>query len=392
MTQMGMWITGVRLCLPDGEVLQGNVCIGDGRIQRVEKGADRAGDECVEGEGMFLAPGFVDMHVHGALGRDAMEASPEAFETICKYHASGGTTALALTTVCASWRDIGAVLDTARAWCGCSGETGARLLGIHVEGPYFSPEKRGAHRPEFLQTPKPDDIDHWARYSDVIAKITLAPELPGMRELLPALAVAGFRVSGGHSDAWDEDAQFAFAAGMRQVTHAFNCMSSSRRRGAYRVAGLLEAALAHPEVVCEVIADGHHVSPTLLRMLWAAKGPGRVALVTDATAGAGLPAGAEFDLGEIRCRVGDGVALTLDGSAFAGSTCRMIDGLRTLVRECGIPLGDAVSAATRTPAEALGIADECGTLAKGARADLVLFDGDFRVRRTWVGGRLVYQA
>lgn len=389
---MGMWITGAGLCLPGGGVLRGNVCIEDGRIRRVEEGTDCAGGEGVDGEGMFLAPGFVDMHVHGGLGRDAMEASPEAFEMICKYHASGGTTSLALTTVCASWRDIGAVLDTARAWRDRSGETGARLLGIHVEGPYFSPEKRGAHRPEFLQLPKPADIDHWTRYPDVIAKVTLAPELPGMRELLAALVAAGFRVSGGHSDAWDEDAQFAFAAGMRQVTHTFNCMSSSRRRGAYRVAGLLEAALAHPDVICEVIADGHHVSSTLLRMLWAAKGPDRVALVTDATAGAGLPAGSEFDLGEIRCRVGDGIALTLDGSAFAGSTCRMIDGIRTLVRECGISVGDAVRSATRTPAEALGIAHECGTLAEGARADLVLFDGDFRVRRTWVGGRLVHQA
>jgi N-acetylglucosamine-6-phosphate deacetylase len=388
---MGMWITGAGLCLPGGEILRGNVCVEDGRIRHVTVDFDLVSGEAVNGEGMFLAPGFVDLHVHGALGRDAMEASPEAFETICKYHASGGTTTLALTTVCASWRDIGAVLDMAREWRDGSGQTGARLLGIHVEGPYFSPEKRGAHRAEFLQIPKLSDIDHWTRYPDVITKITLAPELPVMRELLPALVAAGFRVSGGHSDAWDEDARFAFAAGMRQVTHTFNCMSSSRRRGAYRVAGLLEAALADPEVICEVIADGHHVSPTLLRMLWAAKGPGRVALVTDATAGAGLPPGAEFDLGEIRCRVDVGIALTRDGAAFAGSTCRMIDGIRTLVRDCGIALGDAVRAATRTPAEALGIAGECGTLTEGARADLVLFDGDFRVRRTWVGGRLVYQ-
>jgi N-acetylglucosamine-6-phosphate deacetylase len=386
-----MWITGARLCLPDGDIRSGDLRVEEGRIRSVGEAAAGPGER-VEGRGMFLAPGFLDMHVHGALGRDAMEATPEAFEAICRYHASGGTTALALATVCASWRDIGAVLDTARAWRDRSGETGARLLGIHVEGPYFSPAKRGAHRPEFLQLPKPDDIDHWTRYSDVIVKITLAPELPGMRELLPALVAAGFRVSGGHSDAWDEEAQFAFAAGLRQVTHTFNCMSASRRRGAYRVAGLLEAALAHPEVVCEVIADGRHVSPTLLRMLWAAKGPGRVALVTDATAGAGLPPGAEFDLGEIRCRVDVGVALTSDGSAFAGSTCRMIDGVRTLALDCGVPLGDAVRAATRTPAEALGLAENLGTLTAGARADLVLFDEDFRVRRTWVGGRLVYSA
>jgi N-acetylglucosamine-6-phosphate deacetylase len=321
-----------------------------------------------------------------------MEANPEAYEIICGHHATGGTTTLALTTVCASWTDIGKVLDVGRSWRPQSGQTGARLAGIHVEGPYFSPAKRGAHRAEFLREPAPNDIDHWIRYTDVITQITLAPELPGMRELIPALVAAGIRVSGGHSDAWDEDAQAAFAAGMRQVTHTFNCMSAARRRGPYRVAGLLEAALAHPEVICEVIADGFHVSPTLLRMLWNAKGASGVALITDATAGAGLAAGTEFSLGEIPCRVSDGVALTADGSALAGSTCRMIDGIRTLVRDANVPLAHALAAATSTPARALGLQGKYGALVAGAAADLVIFDEHFCVLQTWVNGRLVYTA
>jgi N-acetylglucosamine-6-phosphate deacetylase len=166
-------------------------------------------------------------------------------------------------------------------------------------------------------------------------------------------------------------------------------MSSARRRGPLRVAGLLEAALADRDVVCEVIADGRHVSPTLLRMLWNAKGAAHVALVTDATAGAGLERGASFSLGDVSCRVDDGVALTADGSALAGSTCRMIDGVRTLVNDVGVPLGEAVLSATVTPARALGLGDR-GRLAAGARADLVLFDGDFAVRQTWVEGRPVF--
>lgn len=382
-------ISGARLCLPDGRIERGAVHIEGARITAM--GPEIAAAGSIRADDLFLAPGFVDLHVHGALGSDAMDATVNACETICRYHATGGTTTLALTTVCASWRDIGRALDAVRAWRPESGATGARLAGMHVEGPYFSPGRRGAHRAELLRVPEPDDIDHWVRYDDVITQITLAPELPGMRELIPALVAAGVRVSGGHSDAWDEDAQAAFAAGMRQVTHTFNCMSSARRRGPFRVAGLLEAALAHPEVICEVIADGFHVSPTLLRMLWNAKGPARVALITDATAGAGLPAGAEFSLGDVACRVADGVAMTADGTALAGSTCRMIDGVRTLVEKAGVPLGEAVLAATATPAAALELSD-CGRLAPGARADLVLFDEDFRVRGTWVAGREVFRA
>jgi N-acetylglucosamine-6-phosphate deacetylase len=378
--------TNARLCLPDGSIAEGDLVVRDGRIASVG-GAGHDGD-LVDCEGGFLAPGFIDLHVHGALGRDTMEATPEAFETICRYHATGGTTTLALTTICATWLDIGRVLDAARDWRGESGKTGARLAGIHVEGPYFSREKPGAHELSLIREPRADDIDHWVRYADTITQITLAPELPGMETLIPELVAAGMRVSCGHSDAWDEEARRAFADGARQVTHAFNCMSSARRRGAYRVAGLLEAALADPEVLCEVIADGCHVSPTLLRMLWNAKGASRVALITDASAGAGLERGAEFSLGAVRCRVGDGVALTADGVALAGSTCRMIDGVRTLVQEAGVPIGEAVLAATRTPAAALGCVDR-GQLAPGFCADLVLFDDAFGMRGTWVAGRRV---
>jgi N-acetylglucosamine-6-phosphate deacetylase len=378
------------LCLPGGTVTLGDLRVRDGKIVAIGPRLESEPDEkAIDAQGLTLSPGFIDLHVHGALGCDAMDATPEAFRTICRYHATGGTTTLALTTVCASWLDIGLVLDTARAWARKSGRTGARLAGIHVEGPYFSPEKPGAHHAALIREPKPDDINHWTRYADTITQITLAPELPGMHELIPALVEAGIRVSCGHSDAWDEDAQMAFAAGARQVTHTFNCMSSARRRGPYRVAGLLEAALANSDVICEVIADGKHVSPTLLRMLWNTKAPSRIALITDATAGAGLERGAEFRLGDVRCRVDDGVALTADGSALAGSTCRMIDGIRTLVRDVGVPPGQAVLAATSTPADAVGLSDQ-GRLKIGGRGDLVLFDEDFQVRQTWIEGERVF--
>ncbi len=388
---MNFHLVNGRLCLPNGRIETAELRVRDGAITAVgPRLAAVAGDRRLDAGGLFVSPGFIDLHAHGALGRDAMDATPESLETICRHHATGGTTTLALTTVCASWHDIGRALDAVRDWRPSSGVTGARLAGMHVEGPYFAPEKRGAHRPEFLRVPAPDDIDHWVRYADVITQITLAPELPGMGSLIPQLVAAGIRVSGGHSDAWDEDAQGAFAAGMRQVTHTFNCMSAARRRGPFRVAGLLEAALAHPAVLCEVIADGFHVSPTLLRMLWRAKGPDGIALVTDATAGAGLADGVEFLLGDIPARVVEGVAITADGTALAGSTIRMIDGIATMVRAAGLTLAEAVRLATRTPARALGLEGECGAIATNLRADLVFFDDDLHVHRTCVHGRDVF--
>jgi len=267
---------------------------------------------------------------------------------------------------------------------------GARLLGIHLEGPYFSHAKCGAHQPGLIVAPTPEHYAPLLEWARVITQMTLAPELPGALELIDTLRARGVRVSGGHSDAWDEEACAAFAHGMEGVTHTFNAMSSARRRGPYRVAGLLEFALSEPALACELIADGRHVSPTLMRMLYHAKGPGGIILVTDATAGAGLPEETPFRLGSLECVVRGGVGLTADGRALAGSTSLMIDLVRTLVREAGVPLHEAVRMATLNPAEALHLGTK-GRLEPGADADLVLLDDDLTVLATFVGGERAYR-
>ncbi len=383
--------TNVQLCLPEGAIRPGALAVAGGAIAEIDPpGPPTALDRVIDGGGCFLSPGFIDLHVHGALGRDAMEASREAFEVIARHHASGGTTSLTLTTVCAPWEEIHAVLEAARAYRASPPETGARLVGIHVEGPFFSREKLGAHRPEYAREPAEDDPVLITAFRDVVTQMTLAPELPGAIDWIRALRAAGIRASGGHSDAWDEEARAAIEAGLCQATHTFNCMSASRRLGPYRVAGLLECVLADPRVLCELIADGQHVSPTLIRMLYQAKGSGGIALITDATAGTGLPVGSEFRLGAVECRVEPGVALTEDGKALAGSTCRMIDCVRTLVGDAGIPLSEALRMATEVPTGALGARGSGGSLAVRMPADLVLFDDEFSVRSTWVGGREVF--
>ena len=314
-----------------------------------------------------------------------MEASAEAFRSICDFHASGGTTSLLLTTATAPLNEIVKVLQAVRDFRSAI----SAIVGVHVEGPFISKAKAGAQRAEFIQDPSPVAVRQLLEYADVLKRVTIAPELPGALEAIEVFHAHGISVSGGHSDAWDEDARAAFDRGMRSVTHTFNCMSSARRRGVYRVAGLLEFALSEPDISCELIADGHHVSPTLMKMLYRAKGPQGICLVTDATAGAGLPEGSRFALFGKDCIVENGVCLLADRSALAGSAARMIDLVRMMVREVNVPLNEAIAMATENPARAIGLETK-GRLIVGADADLVVLSPQLDVVRTFRCGEQIW--
>ena len=379
-----MILTNGRVVFPDGVRDGIDVVCSGGTITELRARSGSGDDETMDLRGGYLAPGFVDVHVHGARGRDTMEASPEAFRAICEYHASGGTTSLLLTTATAPAAEIEEVITAVQS----CGEL-KQIAGVHVEGPFISRERAGAQRQEFIRDPEPAAVDELLQHADAIRRITLAPELSGATEAIKRFAARGIAVSGGHSDAWDEEARSGFDAGMRHVTHTFNCMSSARRRRGKRVAGLLEFALSEPEITCELIADGHHVSPTLMRMLYRAKGSEGICLVTDATAGAGLPDGATFMLGGCECVVAEGACWLADRSALAGSAARMIDLGRTVVREVGVPLHEAVTMASSTPARTLGSTTK-GRIEPGADADFVVFSPDFVVQRTFVAGEQVF--
>jgi N-acetylglucosamine-6-phosphate deacetylase len=385
-----MLIRNARLILPERILPAADLRVRDGLISRIGAClAVETGEAVLDASGRFLAPGFVDLHIHGALGRDTMEATAEAFSQICRFHATGGTTALALTTISAPQDAILAVLRAAGT-LDPNATGGARILGIHIEGPYFSPQKPGAHLPEMIRNPDPREYREWLRYRDRITQITLAPELPGALECIEEMVAAGIRVSGGHSDAWDEEAAAGHAHGMRQVTHTYNCMSGARRRGAYRVAGLLEYALSEPEILCELIADGHHVSPTLMRALYRAKGPDGIAVVTDAGGGAGMPVGTTFQLGAVEAVVHPGISLTADGLALACSVARMNEMVRVLVERADVPLQEAVRMASTVPAAALGLESTLGSLREGLSADLILLDDCLHVEMTFVAGQRVH--
>lgn len=389
-----MILAGAHLILPEGILRAGHLRLEGGVIAEVSGSAiaPRAGEAVIGLEGLYVAPGFIDLHIHGALGRDTMEANAAAFETICRHHAAGGTTGLCLTTIAAPLERLLAVIEAARQYRRAESRenTGARVLGVHIEGPYFSQEKKGAHLPAMIRNPDPAEWRQLLDHADVITEMTLAPELPGALALIEALTASGIIASVGHSDAWDEEVAAGFAHGIRQATHTYNCMSTSRRRGPWRVAGVLEFVLSEPEILCEAIADGRHISPTLLRLLCRAKGADGIALITDATAGAGLPAESRFMLGETLCVVRDDVALTDDGAALAGSTSSMIRGVRNMVELCGLSLAEAVQMASLNPARALRLDGRKGSIKPGADADLVVLTPDLAVRQTWVGGQAVY--
>ena len=386
-----MILTNARLIFPDG-IRDGLEVVVEGgkiaeirppapRLRRTDEQTRTSSKDVVDLDGNYLAPGFIDLHVHGALGRDTMDSSAEAFRTICDFHASGGTTSLLLTTATAPLQNIVDVLKAVRDYRSPI----SAVAGVHVEGPFISKAKCGAQRAEFIQEPSPTGVRQLLEYADVIRRVTIAPELSGALEAIESFRTHGVSVSGGHSDAWDEDAHAAFDRGMRSATHTFNCMSNARRRGICRVGGLIEFALSEPQISCELIADGHHVSPTLMRMLYRAKGAGGICLVTDATAGAGLPEGSRFSLFGNECLVEGGVCLLADRSALAGSASRMIDLVRTMVQKVDVPLHEAVMMATGNPARAIGL-EKKGQLTVGADADFVVLSPELEVLRVSVGG------
>ena len=381
-----MIFTNGRLILPEGIADGLNLTVEEGLIRRIGPPESASAGDIIDLEGSYLSPGFIDLHIHGAVGRDTMEGSKEVFAAICDYHGSGGTTSLLLTTTTAPIPEIARVLQDIEASVGII----PQILGAHVEGPFISRSRPGAQREEFICEARSDLVDRLLEQAGPIKQMTLAPEVTGALDLIQKLRARGIRVSGGHSDAWDEEARVAFAHGMHQVTHTFNCMSTMRRRGRNRVAGLLEFAISEPGIMCELIADGHHVSPTLVQMLYRAKGVAGIILVTDATAGAGLPDGTSFALYGKDCIVAEGVCMLVDRSALAGSASRMIDLVRTMVQKVGVPLQETVRMATENPARAIGVDHRKGRLAAGMDADLVVFSPSLEIRQTFVGGRSVY--
>jgi len=376
--------------IPDGMVLvQGDRIDYVGPRREVPAGA-----EVIDARGLYISPGFVDIHIHGGAGSDFMDATAPDIEAVFRYHAAHGTTSLCPTTATASLGEILTALEALEQYRNGPQAFG-RALGAHIEGPYLAMTKRGCHLPEFVRNPEERE---WKQILErgPIASMTLAPELPGARALVEHLHRGGANANAGHSEALYQEVEQAADWGVRHVTHLYCAMTdamNNRWRGTPnpRSGGIVEAVYLDDRLSSELITDGKHLSSEMLQLAFRNKGYEKLAIVTDAMRGAGMPDG-EYTFGPrhgMRAVVKNGEARIPDGTALASSVFPMNDMIRVFRELVNCPLWQAVRMASLTPAEIVRRAGDVGSLAPGKLADIVLIDEQVNVHATYVGGRPV---
>lgn len=378
-TVRGARITGGPEPAGVGEV---TVCQG-----RIAAHCPHPGRTVVDGDGLWAAPGLVDIHVHGAAGHDFGDPDPAAWLRILDTHQRAGTTTVLATLASDTPDRMRAATETAAALITTGQAPG--LAGVHWEGPALAPAMAGAHAPAHLRQ-SGEVLEELSSPPAALRMVTLAPELPGAHALTAHLTAHHVVVSAGHSAAGPADLAAAQARGLSHVAHLWSGQSALTRPRLHRLPGLLEAALASDGLSAEVIADGQHLPGELLRIAWRCLGADRICLISDATAGAELRAGARFATGASTGIVHpDGYATTVDETAFCGATAPLAEGLRRMWKATGAPVEDVITMATATPARTAGLYPRKGSLHLGADGDLVLLDPCLRVRAVLASGRWV---
>lgn len=345
---------------------------------------DLTGCDTVDLTGCYILPGFIDSHMHGAMGCKISDVNPPPdFEKITRYEATQGVTSIAISTVCSDFEHLLKQIDLAAE--AADRKAGAKIAAIHAEGPFINPSRKGAMDEKFILAPDREKLDQMILHGKGLLRlITLAPELEGYAELISYAVSRGLTVSMGHTDATYEQAQAAIRAGASQTTHTFNAM----RGYSHREPGVLGAALTNPAVCCEMICDHTHLHPSTLQLIYRMKGPERISIISDSEHGAGLAATEIMVDGELRY-IRDGVMRLSDGT-IAGSASSMLRGVRNLLAD-GIPLADVSRMASINPARTLKIDRLTGSIAVGKAADLTVLDRDYNVLRTYVDGVCAYK-
>ena len=378
-----------------GESFIGNVVLKDGVIGYVGTDDPQVPDEAriINAMGLYVAPGFIDMHTHGAGGADFMDGTVDAYLTAARMHAIHGTTLLYPTTLTSTNEALFASFETYKKAEEMNSD-GARFGGMHLEGPYFSPVYAGAQDPRYLRNPRPEEYMEILDRCPALARWSFAPELEGAEEFAAELKRRGIVASIGHTNATFQECDAAYKSGASLMTHFYSCMSTVSRRNAYRYAGTIEYGYIQDGMNLEIIADGIHVPQDLLNLLLKIKGVDKISLVTDSMRAAGMPEGPSV-LGPLsdgqEVIVEDGVAKLMDKSAFAGSVATADRLVRTMVQIAGCSITDAVRMITENPAKIMGISDRKGSLKAGMDADVVIFDEDINVRNTIIEGKIVYR-
>ncbi len=382
---MRTYITGGNLITPH-RILPGHTLVIEGdKIIAVGSGELAPGPDSavISATGSWISPGFIDVHTHGAMGTGAMDATPEAIHQMARFKAKHGVTSYLPTTWSAP---PGRVMEAIENIANCpQPQDGAHHLGVHIEGPYLNVAYRGAQRPELIRLPDPQEYEAWLE-TGAVRLVTLAPELEGALDFVDRALPAGVRFAIGHSGATYEQVIEAADHGVSQVTHLFNGMLGVH----HRRPGTLGGCLVEDRLYTQLIVDGVHAHPEMVKLAIRVKTPSRSILITDAIRGAGLPDGDyNFD-GQVMF-VRNGVSRTLEGG-LSGSTLTMDQGVRNLINFTGLPLHEVLPMATSVPAESMGWGGRKGVLAPGADADLVFLNTALEVQKTMILGRIVYEA
>lgn len=385
----GKVVTPYRI-IPNGSVL-----ITGETITAVSEGNIVVADAVeIDAKGKYIAPGFIDIHVHGGGGHDFMDGTETAFLKIAETHVKYGTTAMLPTTLTSEKEGL---LETLTIYeqAHKKNRNGSQFLGMHLEGPYFALSQRGAQDPRYIRPPDPDEYQEIIAHSSSIRRWSAAPELKGAITFGQYLRSKSILAAVAHTDAIYEDVVEAFDNGYTLATHLYSAMSGVTRRNAFRFAGVIESAFLIDEMDVEIIADGVHLPAPLLKLVYKIKGADRTALITDSMRAAGMPPGKSI-LGNLKTGlpviIEDDVAKLPDRSSFAGSVATTDRLVRNMLFLADVPMTDAVRMMTSTPARILGISDRKGSLAKGKDADIVIFDDQVNIETTIIKGRVVYQS
>lgn len=389
---MKIKITNGIILTPFRAIKNGTVAIENGKILGVHEGNEEVPDAIeMDAKGQYIAPGFIDIHVHGGGGFDFMDGTEEAFFKIAELHAQYGTTSLVPTTLTAEKEDLLQTLDVYEK-ANRNNTNGAAFLGIHLEGPYFALSQRGAQDPRYIRNPDPAEYEEILNHSSSIVRWSAAPELEGAIAFGKRLRQKGILAAIAHTDAFYDDVLAAYENGYSLVTHLYSAMSGVTRKNAFRYAGVIESAFLL-DLDVEIIGDGIHLPAPLLKLIYKIKGADRTALITDAMRGAGMPEG-ESTLGSLKnglkVIIEDGVAKMPDRTSFAGSIATFDRLVRNMVNIADVSLLEAVRMASTTPARIMDVHNSKGSLVEGKDADIVIFDENINVSMTMVGGKVVY--
>lgn len=362
------------------------------RVSNPDEVVAESSDRVIDAQNRYVSSGFIDIHTHGGGGHDFMDGTVEAYLGAAETHAKHGTTALLPTTLTSTFEELMKTFSIYRQAVQKNSK-GAKFLGLHLEGPYFAYNQRGAQDPKYLRNPEPEEYNKILAASSDIVRWSLAPELPGAFNFGKVLTSQNILTSIAHSDAIYEEVLEAYQAGFTHVTHLYSAMSTVTRRNAFRYAGVLEAAYLIDDMTVEIIADGVHLPKSLLQFVYKFKGPDKTALCTDSMRGAGMPDG-ESILGSLdkgqKVIIEDGVAKLPDRTAFAGSVATTDRLVRTMVEVAGVPLVEVVRMMTLTPARIMKIDQLKGSILEDKDADFVIFDDHIHVSHTILEGNVIY--